>query len=96
MPSDIPYAREILSEIVFDKDTPPILGERIFYAMGFMTRDSAVRKARVQMPPLTYKMKSKIHQLAKDRNLSCADIAVRVGLPPCASGRVSEVLHGLR
>jgi len=96
MPSDIPFAREVLEELLVNGglDTEAKVGIRI--ALGNMTRDSAVRKARVQMPPLTFKMKVLIKRMAKDRSLSCADIAVAVGLPPCASGRVSEVLHGLR
>jgi hypothetical protein len=58
------------------------------------------RKAKQLRPrvkrPITVKMKREMRRLSKNGKLTEAQIAIAVGLPPHASGRVSEVLHGDR
>jgi len=94
--SNVPLAREILRGISRD-DVMPDAWEQIQEALTLMTRAKTVRKAPNKMRGrITELMKQRIHELAATTNLTCAEIALAVGLPPSASGRVSEVLHGLR
>lgn len=96
--SDVPLARDILLNILatnLNLDADARSG--LFKALLLMHRAKPLRVADTQQrKKITPAMKAMIFALAPDTSLSNSDIAVRVGLPACGSGRVSEVLAGLR
>lgn len=94
--SDIPGARRILQGLLTDCVLGPHVRDCIREVISKMTREPAIRRARSQMTPITDTQKLAMKVLSRNTHLTCADIAIRVGLPSSASGRVSEVLNGLR
>lgn len=97
--SNIPKARSIIQGLI--DDIAPERGFKLYVlheALALMTRAPAKRRARPQpnSSTVTPEQKARILELAQNRNMTCAHIATAVGLPSSASGRVSEVLHGLR
>lgn len=99
--SDIPFARNLISGVIVNlrngNMTPEVAANWLEIAHAKLTRQKALRQAKKQQTmPITEQMKADIRYLASDDRLSNADIAELVGLPKCASGRVTEVLQGLR
>jgi hypothetical protein len=63
-------------------------------AMGLIKRQTPIRRARPVRVEITSEMREQIERLSRDKRLTQADIARRVGLRN--GGRVSEVLNGKR
>ena len=74
------------------------LREEIEEALGKMTRQRPVKQAPVkQRIKITPSVCEDIRRVAASHPTATnAEIAVMVGLPSCGSGRVTEVLQGLR
>lgn len=97
--SNVPQARKLLQEILSGNlgYVDPDVHEQIQEALDLMRRQRPVRVANTQQRiRITPAIKAAVLALAGDLTLSNADIAKRVGLPHCASGRVTEILQGLR
>lgn len=96
--SNIPEARTLLSSVLAGHAgyVDPDAEDTIKQALDLMTRQKPLRVARTQQRvKIDHIMVIAVKQLAADLALSNADIAERVGLPKCASGRVTEILQGL-
>lgn len=92
--SDIPRARELLSEIENMTDLVQIR-RQVRRAIGLMTREPACRRAPEKRIVLDYKVKARIRHLARyNPELTIHQIAEIVGVRN--NGRVSEVLNGKR
>ncbi len=99
--SNIPAAREMLEGLrdrLRNTGTDPITRQEaaatIEIALGMMTRRKPVKVAPRQGQPVTPAMKDRIVKLAQSSpDWTMQRIAVEVGTN---SGRVSEVLNGLR
>lgn len=96
--SNIPKARELIKEVLAGDHgwTEPETDGALHVALDLMFREADKRKGRIQQRmPITAAMVRMCRALKEDVTLSNADIAQRIGLPACASGRVSEILQGL-
>jgi hypothetical protein len=103
--SNIPAAREIVSEVLSELNSLASYGHaspddiaaqagRLREALGMMTRRQPVKVAPRRGQPVTEAVKARIKQLAAaNPDWSMQQIAVEAGTN---SGRVSEVLNGLR
>lgn len=92
-------ARKLLWELRQDLAALEMTGfvQRIDNILPKLYKQKRMRQGRVQQRiKIDAAVKAVILAHAGFDGLSNADIAVRAGLPPCASGRVSEVLQGLR
>lgn len=69
-------------------------GLEICNALDDMAREPAIRRAARQTIEIDRKTKARIKKLARDKSLTLHQIASATGVR--SSGRVSEVLHGLR
>lgn len=97
--SDIFVVRRIIADLINGKygTIDDVASTHLAFAYIKSFRASPLRKADIQQRiPITVKMKQDIFSVSGDMSLSNADIAELVGLPKCASGRVTEVLQGLR
>lgn len=93
--SDIPGARELIEQIIYRSSDAGIV-TLAREALAKMTRQKPVRVARSNQPKITEAMKEQVRHLLQTTDLSQADIAIEVGLPPSALGRISEIQAGLR
>lgn len=96
--SNVVRARELLElaeqkraeamELLEDANVMSLQARKLMY------REPQVRRARAATVHITDEMREEIERLKKDRRLTQADIARKVGLRN--GGRVSEVMHGKR
>jgi hypothetical protein len=87
--SNIPEARSKLEGL---KARHPIIALELQEVLNLMTRESAPRRTRKRLPPLTEQQIASIKQFAVlNPQMSQLDIAIRYGTNP---GRVSEALNG--
>lgn len=91
--SDIPRARDLLAGILRNYTLPAGATETIEKAIGLMTREPAIRRARAEEIEITPAVKDRVRGLSQD-GYSQADIARITGLRN--GGRVSEILNGKR
>ena len=89
-PSDVPRARRLLETGIATRDWSYVEA-----ALPLMTRAKAVRRARTKQKPITAAQIQRTKLIAlREPDTHEHEIANRVGLPN--SGRVSEILNGLR
>lgn len=95
--SNVPKARRILRELLTNEWIGERIKTEIRAALRVMTRRPHVRETpRIMNGGVTKAQRQRVLILAKNTELSQAEIARRVGLGAQAGGRVSEILHGMR